>query len=140
MDLEIRVARPDVLSAQAAVILLDTNALIWLAQDHRRARPLRNHQRLHVSPASVLEIQFLAEAGRLRLSAGRSLDSITHDSRWRLDEPPAAEWFLAACEYSWTRDQFDRLLAAHARLRRWRLATADEGLIDRLPSVAVLEL
>jgi len=122
------------------VILLDTNALIWLAQDHRRARPLRNLQRLHVSPASVLEVQFLAEAGRLRLSAGRSLDAITHDPRWRLDEPPAADWFLAACEFSWTRDPFDRLLAAHAWLRRWRLATADDELIERLPASAVLEL
>lgn len=122
------------------MILLDTNALIWLAQDHRRARPLRNLQRLHVSPASVLEVQFLVEAGRLRLSAGRSLDAITHDSRWRLDEPPTADWFLAACEFSWTRDPFDRLLAAHARLRRWRLATADDELIERLPASAVLEL
>ena len=122
------------------MILLDTDALIWLAQDHRRARPLRNLQRLHVSPASVLEVQFLVEAGRLRLSAGRSLDAITHDSRWRLDEPPTADWFLAACEFSWTRDPFDRLLAAHARLRRWRLATADDELIERLPASAVLEL
>jgi PIN domain nuclease of toxin-antitoxin system len=140
VDVESRTARPEVLSPQAAVILLDTNAMIWLAQDHRRARPLRNLQRLHVSPASVLEIQFLAEAGRLRLSAGRTLESITHDSRWRLDEPPSAGWFLAACECSWTRDPFDRLLAAHARLRRWRLATADDELIERLPSSAVLEL
>ena len=138
--MEVRTAGPHVLGAQAAVILLDTNALIWLAQDHRRARPLRSLQRLHVSPASVLEIQFLAEAGRLRLSAGRSLDSITHDPRWRLDEPPASDWFLAACEFSWTRDPFDRLLAAHARLRRWRLATADDELIERLPAPAVLEL
>jgi PIN domain nuclease of toxin-antitoxin system len=122
------------------VILLDTNALIWLAQNHRRARPLHGVQRLHVSPASILEIQFLAEASRLRLAAGRSLDAITHDPRWRLDEPPAADWFLTACEFSWTRDPFDRLLAAHARLRGWRLATADDELLDRLPASAVLEL
>jgi PIN domain nuclease of toxin-antitoxin system len=122
------------------VILLDTNAMIWLAQNHRRVRPLRGVQRLHVSPASILEIQYLAEAGRLRLATGLSLDAITHDARWRLDEPPAADWFLAACEFSWTRDPFDRLLAAHTRLRGWRLATADDELIDRLPASAVLEL
>jgi len=34
---------------------------------------------------------------------------------------------------SWTRDPFDRLLVAHARLRGWRLATADTTLLAHLP-------
>jgi len=38
----------------------------------------------------------------------------------------------AALDLSWTRDPFDRLIAAHARLRGWRLATADETLLNGL--------
>ena len=127
-------------AAQAPVILLDTNAIIWLAQAHRRARPLQTLSRIHISPASLLEIQFLLEAGRLRFKDTASIEAIASDLRWRLDEPPAGPWFAAACEFGWTRDPFDRLIAAHARLRRWKLATGDDQLIEQLPPSAVLPL
>ena len=127
-------------TAEAAVILLDTHAAIWIAQRHRRARPLEAYPRLHLSPATVLEIQFLIEAGRLRASEGQLPAILTDDSRWRLDDPPAARWFAAACEVSWTRDPFDRLLAAHARLRRWKLATADDLLLSQLNSSELVPL
>jgi PIN domain nuclease of toxin-antitoxin system len=114
------------------VILLDTNAVIWLDRDHARTRALtRNRQSLHISPATLLELQFLEEAGRIRLFSGDAA-AIANDDRWTLDDPPAASWFAAAIELSWTRDPFDRLLAAHARLRGWRLATADATLIAGL--------
>ena len=45
---------------------------------------------------------------------------------------PAVDWFEAAGEESWTHDPFDRLIVAHARLRRCRLATADREVLDRL--------
>lgn len=127
-------------AAEAAVILLDTHAVIWIAQRHRRARPLERFPRLYLSPISVLEIQFLVEAGRLRLSEGQSPMTLAGDHRWRLDEPPAAKWFVGACELSWTRDPFDRLLVAHAKLRGWKVATADTLLLERLGPSEVVPL
>jgi PIN domain nuclease of toxin-antitoxin system len=119
-------------STPPLVILLDTNALIWLEQGHRRtARLARGAGRLHVSPASLLELQFLIELGRIRLH-DTTLHALAHDSRWTLDDPGAAAWFTKACDLTWTRDPFDRLLVAHARLRGWRLATGDEQLLARL--------
>lgn len=115
------------------MILLDTHALVWLSAGHRRARPLQGRGRLFASPASVLEMQFLLEAGRLRLRAS-SLDAFATDPRWTLDDPSAAGWFRKACDAGWTRDPFDRLLVAHARVRNWRLATADDHLLDGLGS------
>src|SRR6185295_18123622 len=76
------------------------------------------------SPASLLELQFLIEAGRIRLREG-TLEQLAEDDRWLVDDPPAAAWFGRAVDLSWTRDPFDRLLVAHARYRGWRLATAD---------------
>lgn len=141
MDVDVGPEGPGVRrAAEAAVILLDTNAVIWLARGHRRARALQRLPRLYLSPASVLEVQFLAETGRVRLSAGRSALDLAGDARWRLDEPPAGRWFGEACDFDWTRDPFDRLIAAHARLRGWKLATADGLLLDRLPSADVLPL
>ena len=122
------------------MILLDTNALIWLAQGHRRARPLVAFPRLHISPASLLEIQFLLEAGRVRFKEGGSAALLAADDRWRLDEPSPAKWFAAACEFGWTRDPFDRLIAAHARVRRWKLATSDNRVLAHLSPSEVVAL
>jgi PIN domain nuclease of toxin-antitoxin system len=114
------------------LILLDTNALIWLEQGHSRTRVLQRHgRRLYISPASMLELQFLIEAGRIRLRAG-TLSALAEDDRWLLDDPPAAAWFDQAADLTWTRDPFDRLLVAHARLRGWRFATADAIVIKQL--------
>ena len=111
--------------------LLDTNALIWLEQRHKRARPLAAlaHE-LYVSPASLLELQFLQEAGRIRLPKAGA-QALADDQDWQIDDPPAAAWFAEACDLGWTRDPFDRLIVAHARIRGWRLATGDSTLLSR---------
>jgi PIN domain nuclease of toxin-antitoxin system len=123
------------------VILLDTNALLWLQAGHRRTRTLeRWGQRLYVSPVSLLEIAFLLEAGRVRLSPGASLDALGEDDRWLVDDPPFRKVFEESRDLGWTRDPFDRLLAAHAAVRRWRLATADTDLIAQLGPSKCVEL
>jgi PIN domain nuclease of toxin-antitoxin system len=132
--------RPEIPWAAAAiVILLDTNALIWAEQGHARTRRLlAGGRRLYISPATLLELQFLHEAGKIRLRA--AVQSIIDDHRWILDDPPAASWFVQALDLTWTRDPFDRLLVAHARLRGWRLATSDGNLVEQLGPAASIEL
>jgi PIN domain nuclease of toxin-antitoxin system len=122
------------------VILLDTHALIWLDQGRAGVDTLlRRSPRVYISPATLLELQFLDEVGRLRLPKGDA-QALAVDDRWTLDDPPAASWFAAALDLSWTRDPFDRLIAAHARLRGWRLATADETLLKGLGPRHTIEL
>jgi PIN domain nuclease of toxin-antitoxin system len=124
----------------ALVILLDTNALIWLEQGHARARGLKaGGKRLYISPVSLLELQFLLESGRLRLRSG-GVSDLVRRGPWLLDDPPATAWFDAALDLSWTRDPFDRLLVAHAQLRGWRLATGDTDLLERLPERQRIEV
>lgn len=121
------------------MILLDTNAVIWLDQNHVRVRALaRSSSRLMVSPATLLELQLLDELGRLRLRA--RLRGIIESDRWEIDDPPALEWFERSAEESWTRDPFDRLIVAHARLRRVRLATGDGAVLERLRPSERMEL
>jgi PIN domain nuclease of toxin-antitoxin system len=120
------------------VILLDTNALIWLAAGHRRARSLmRIREQLVVSPASLFELRLLEEIGKVRVS---SFADIEADSRWTIDEPPVLAWFEAAFDLSWTRDIFDRLIVAHAISRRFKIATADSAILERLPKHSTVEL
>jgi PIN domain nuclease of toxin-antitoxin system len=121
------------------VILLDTHAFLWI--ERRKPRGLAvllAGRSLFISPAMLLELQVLHEAGRFRLSG--TLAAIAHDDRWVLDEPPAGAWFIRAAEIAWTRDPFDRLLAAHAQLRGWRLATADQNTLQHLGPGGSLEL
>ena len=122
------------------MILLDTNAVIWLEQRHKRARPLAalRHE-LYVSPASLLELQFLQEAGRIRLPKA-GVQTLADDQHWLVDDPPAADWFAEACDLGWTRDPFDRLIVGHARFRGWRLATGDAALLAQLPASKVVRL
>lgn len=71
------------------MILLDTNALLWLQGRHKRSRPLsRWTGRLYISPANLLEIQFLLESQRIRLRAGMRVADLIHDPRWSLDARP----------------------------------------------------
>jgi PIN domain nuclease of toxin-antitoxin system len=120
------------------VILLDTNAVIWMDQNHPRARKLARALRLLVSPATVLELQLLEEIGRLRLRSGTR--GVIEGDLWEVDDPPALDWFERAAEESWTRDPFDRLIVAHARLRRCRLATGDKGILEHLRPSERVEL
>jgi PIN domain nuclease of toxin-antitoxin system len=122
------------------VILLDTQAFLWIEQRKPRARPLlRSDRRLYISPAMLLELQVLHEAGRF-LTPPDVLQAIAHDDRWVLDEPPSAAWFLQVVKIGWTRDPFDRLLAAHAQVRGWRLATADRNSLEHLGAGGAFEL
>lgn len=140
MELELDAKELESSVTEAPLILLDTQALIWLDQGRPRVAPLlRGGRRLYVSPANLLELQFLDEVGRIKLPKGDA-QALAADDRWTLDDPPAAAWFSAALDLSWTRDPFDRLISAHARLRGWRLATADDTLLRGLGPRHTVEL
>jgi PIN domain nuclease of toxin-antitoxin system len=141
VDLAIESRRSDVFVETPRVILLDTNAVIWLHRGHPRVSALADRAaRLYASPATILELQYLLEAGRIRLTRGAALDQVIHDDRWVLDDPASVTWFEKAAEIAFTRDPFDRLIVAHARVRRWRLATGDRALLDALAPGERIEL
>jgi PIN domain nuclease of toxin-antitoxin system len=52
----------------------------------------------------------------------------------------SVDLFDVAVDLSWTRDPFDRLIVAHARLRGWRLATGDRMILAELPEKSVIGL
>ena len=115
------------------MILLDTSALVWLHHNHARAAALAKAAgRLYVSPASLLELEILLEAGRLHLRGQFTLAQMIRDDRWVIDDPPSLAWFEEALSVGWTREPFDRLIVAHARLRRWPLATSDQRVMAQL--------
>jgi PIN domain nuclease of toxin-antitoxin system len=57
-----------------------------------------------------------------------------------VDDPGVDGVVAHASELGFTRDPFDRLIAGHALLRRFRLATSDALLLQHLPERSTLEL
>jgi PIN domain nuclease of toxin-antitoxin system len=119
-------------------LLLDTHFLVWILLGSKRLRSypwLVEHRPWGVSPVSLLEIQFLAEVGRLTLDAPAFFETLQGDARFRVDDPPLAAVVRQSLALSWTRDPFDRLLAAHSTVRRFPLCTTDAVLTRHHPSI-----
>jgi PIN domain nuclease of toxin-antitoxin system len=121
-------------------LLLDTHFLIWLVLGSKRLREFRWLERYEpwgLSPVSLLEIQFLAEVGRLSVRTPEFVDEVMEDPRFIVDDIATVTLVRHALRLSWTRDPFDRLLAAHSTARRVPLCTADHRLRANHPLLPV---
>ena len=121
----------------AALTHLDTHVVAWIAGGHHDRLSAAGvnaveHDTLRVSPLVALELQYLVEAGRLDLDP---LDTLV-ELRRSLDLREAAESFGSVVDVAlgltWTRDPFDRLIAAQAIAADARLLTKDDHLLDHL--------
>lgn len=80
---------------------------------------------------SFLEVQFLSEVGRLEVSHSEFVEALGSDPRFVIDEVPLMALISQALPLNWTRDPFDRLLAAHSSARRVPLCTLDREMRSR---------
>lgn len=125
--------------------LIDTHFLLWLILDVPRVDEfpwLERYRPWGVSPISFLEVQFLAEVGRLEVSQPDFTDAVSADPRFVVDDVPFDSVIRHSLGLGWTRDPFDRVLAAHSTARRAPLCTLDRNirrnhpmLIEELPSL-----
>ncbi|MGD8322561.1 MAG: PIN domain-containing protein [Gemmatimonadota bacterium] len=112
-------------------VLLDTHFLLWAVLGLPRLDEfpwLERYRPWGVSPISLLEIQSLAEVGRLEVHHPEFVDALGRDPRFVIDEVSLMALVMQALPLDWTRDPFDRLLAAHSAARRTPLCTLDRHL------------
>lgn len=112
-------------------VLLDTHFLLWtvLGSDRLEEFPwLDDYRPWGISPVSFLEIQFLAEVGRLEVLHPEFSNAVAADPRFVIDEVPLVALVEKALPMSWTRDPFDRLLVAHSEARRAPLCSLDRRI------------
>lgn len=118
----------------ARLIYLDTHVVAWLyglgpASLSEPARELiEEAEELRCSPMVRLELEYLFEVGRTTARAVEVLDALNAATGLTLCDAPFAAVARAAEGYSWTRDPFDRLIAAQASLFDAPLVTKDEPL------------
>ena len=113
-------------------LLLDTHFLLWITLRSKRLAEfpwIHGRAPWRISPVSLLEIQFLAEVGRVEGSGRAFEEAISKDSRFLVDEVPLAALIRHAFDLTWTLDPFDRLLAAHSTARRLPLCTLGGNLL-----------
>ena len=120
-------------SPDPVTVLLDTHFLIWLVLGSKRLGEfpwLDRYRPWGVSPISLLEIQLLAEIGRLTVRNPEFSSAVMEDSRFTVDDIPLVAVTRHAIKLGWTRDPFDRMLVAHSLARRVPLCTVDRRIRD----------
>ncbi len=116
--------------------LLDTHFLLWIVLDVPRIDEfpwLERYRPWGISPVSFLEVQFLGEVGRLEVRQPDFVEAVGRDPRFEVDEVPLVRLIRKALPLSWTRDPFDRLIAAHSDSRRVPLCTLDRRMRQEHP-------
>jgi PIN domain nuclease of toxin-antitoxin system len=98
-----------------------------------RARELLGSERPCISPIVELELTYLYEIGRVTEPASAPLGALRRRIGLEIAGVSLEKLVQAAADLSWTRDPFDRLMAAHAILADSPLITADRTILDNLP-------
>jgi PIN domain nuclease of toxin-antitoxin system len=86
-----------------------------------------------VSPIVELELTYLHEARRVIEPAVTPLSALRKTIGLQIDDVPLRELVQAATGLTWTRDPFDRMIAAHALVADAPLLTADRTMLEHLP-------
>ncbi len=110
----------------------------WLYEGVERRLPtsvrrLIESEQPFVSPIVELELTYLHEVHRVTEPAAAPLSALQKTIGLGIDDVSLAGLVGAAADLSWTRDPFDRLIAAHALLADAPLVTADETILEHLP-------
>lgn len=112
------------------VIRLDTHVVVWLytGETERLSSAAIASIEAHppvVSPMVQLELSYLHEIGRLRISGADIISDLGRRIGLRLSDTPLAPLVATAATLTWTRDPFDRLIVADALMSDAELVTKD---------------
>jgi PIN domain nuclease of toxin-antitoxin system len=121
------------------VIHLDSHVVVWLFSQKRSRIPRSIQQRITrerpaISPMVEVELAFLFEVGRVSGPPREVLEDLRANLGLTVSDAPFAAVSRAAVNLTWTRDPFDRLIAAQSIVDRAPLVTADETILERLPT------
>lgn len=121
------------------IAYLDTNVVVRLGHGRlraigREASRLIARAELLISPMVLLELEYLYEIGRLTLPGRDIRRKVEHELGVRLCDLPFADVTRAALDEKWTRDAFDRMIVAQAKVRGFApLISSDERIAVNYP-------
>ena len=117
---------------------LDTHIVVWLYAGEVERLPreaqanLETHD-LRISPAVVLELQYLFEVRRVTEPAQSVVTALEGSLGLSVSTLSFQRVVAIAVEQTWTRDPFDRLIVAQAQAEGVSLVTADKLIRRHYP-------
>lgn len=96
-------------------------------------RKLVESEEPFVSPIVELELTYLYEVGRVTEPAAAPIAALRKSIGLQVADASLVALAQAAATLSWTRDPFDRLIAAQAIVADAPLITADRTILEHLP-------
>ena len=117
--------------------LIDTHIALWLYAGEPDRLPERARDQLDTGPIrlpalAVLELAYLHEVGRARDSVATMLAALSGSIGLDVADVGVETLTEAATSLTWTRDPFDRLIAAQAIVEGVPLVTADRTILENL--------
>ena len=112
---------------------LDTHAVVWFYYGELSAFPKAllerlENQNLLISPAVLLELQFLKEIKRIDADPMLIFQTLEETIGLKLCDLAFSKIVTGALSQSWTRDPFDRLIVAQASIQSAPLLTKDQTI------------
>lgn len=119
------------------VIYLDTHVVVWLYAGLMDKLPdvskiMIESNDLVISPAVILEIQYLKEINRINIDAMEIVNDLQAKIGLQVDDLSFEIAVQKALDFNWTSDPFDRLIAACSYARSYPLITKDKTLLKNL--------
>jgi len=120
------------------IAYLDTHIAARLAHGNARigrdAARLVKSADLLISPMVLVELEYLYEINRLTVSGNDILRKLENEIGLRMCDLPFAEVAKAALDEKWTRDAFDRMIVAQAKVNGLApLISSDETIAEHYP-------
>ena len=120
------------------MIYLDTHVVVWLYTkdavrlSHRALSLVEEHD-LRISPAVLLELEYLYETKRITETGRVILEYLEERIGLVMCHQPFGDVVRKAAGMRWTRDPFDRLIAAQAAVSDAMLLTKDGEIHTHYP-------
>lgn len=123
---------------QAALIYLDTHAVVWLYAGmteafSEEAKMLLEREDLLISPMVILEVEYLYESEKINVSGIELVDDLSQKIGLEVCVEPFPKIINIATRQAWTRDPFDRVIVSQAQVRRAKLLTKDSAIRKHYP-------
>jgi PIN domain nuclease of toxin-antitoxin system len=114
------------------IIFLDTHAVIWLYTGKKvfgkKSLQLMNESDLRISPIVRLELMLLFRKKRI-VDPHKILSSLKKDFYFDEDRIDLSALITKSMLLDFTNDPFDRMIAAHATVRKSYLVTKDSEIL-----------
>ncbi len=115
------------------LIYLDTHVVAWLYAGRvdlltPRGIELVNDEELRISPAVILELEYLRETRRISVAANTVVQGLSAQIGLRVCDLPFSAIIESALDQRWTRDPFDRIIVGHAACGGHTVLTEDRTI------------